>query len=262
MTTEWRSDSRTEFVDYFSDKSRSSETLERVRAVYQTVIRFTKSSQSALDVVDIGCGAGAHSLFWAGLGHRVHGLDVNGQLIALARERMRESNQAVDFRVGSATNIPWAANSMDLCLAPELLEHVPDWRACLDEFARVLRPGGLLLMSTTNALCPRQQEFSLPLYSWYPRPIKRRIERLAATTRPELAGHATYPAVNWFTFYGLRRELSARGFSACFDRFDMIDLAQKSGPATALVRSIRAVATLRWLAHICTPYTMIMARKA
>jgi 2-polyprenyl-3-methyl-5-hydroxy-6-metoxy-1,4-benzoquinol methylase len=55
---------------------------------------------------------------------------------------------------------------MDVCLLPELLEHVADWQSCLNEAARVLRPGGLLYLSTTNVLCPRQQEFNLPLYSF------------------------------------------------------------------------------------------------
>ena len=76
---------------------------------------------------------------------------------------------------------------MDVCLLPELLEHVADWQSCLKEAPRVLRSGGLLYLSTTNVLRPRQEEFNLPLYSWYPGPLKRYCERLAMTTRPALA---------------------------------------------------------------------------
>jgi 2-polyprenyl-3-methyl-5-hydroxy-6-metoxy-1,4-benzoquinol methylase len=101
---------------------------------------------------------------------------------------------------------------MHVCLLPELLEHVVEWMACLKETARILRPGGVLFLSTTNKLCPSQQEFSLPLYSWYPRPLKRHFEKLAVTKRPELENFARYPAVNWFSFYSLRSELSRLGF--------------------------------------------------
>jgi 2-polyprenyl-6-hydroxyphenyl methylase/3-demethylubiquinone-9 3-methyltransferase len=59
----------------------------------------------------------------------------------------------------------WPNRSMDVCLVPELLEHVREWRECLADFARVLRPGGVLVLTTNNKLCPVQQEFNLPLYS-------------------------------------------------------------------------------------------------
>ncbi len=62
-----------------------------------------------------------------------------------------------------------------------------------------MRPGGVLYLTTTSCLCPSQMEFRLPLYSWYPGFLKRRYERLAKTTRPELANFAIYPAVHWFS---------------------------------------------------------------
>ncbi len=95
-------------------------------------------------------------------------------------------------------------------MLPELLEHVEDWQTCLNEAVRALRPGGALYLSTTNALNPVQDEFELPFYSWYPGFLKRHYERLAVTTRPELVNHAKYPAVHWFTFFGLKPYLRAR----------------------------------------------------
>jgi len=110
---------------------------------------------------------------------------------------------------------------MDVYVVPELLEHVVDWEGVLNEAARILRPNGVLFLSTTNALCPVQNEFNLPLYAWYPAFMKRHYERLAVTTRPEVANYAKYPAVNWFTFYSLRSALRARGFNRFLDRLDM-----------------------------------------
>jgi 2-polyprenyl-6-hydroxyphenyl methylase/3-demethylubiquinone-9 3-methyltransferase len=211
-----------------------------------------------LDVADIGCGAGTQSLLWAELDHRVHALDVNEPLLDLARERTKHAERSIDYRLGSATDLPWADQSMDVCLLVELLEHVPLWEPCLDECARVLRPGGILVITTSNKLCPIQQEFNLPLYSWYPGPVKRYCERLAASTRPELANYAKYPAVNWFSFYSLRAELSRRGFDS-LDRFDVMDLPSKAAWIRAVVRCMRMLPPLRWLGHVATPGALVLA---
>jgi len=213
-----------------------------------------------LEVADIGCGAGAQCQLWAELGHSVHGLDINGPLIELARQRAAERRQEIQFEIGSVTNLPWSDASMDVCLSPEPLEHVQDWESCVNEFVRILKPGGILYLSTTNKLCPRQQEFDLPFYSWYPSTLKRRYERLAVTSRPELVNHAKYPAVNWFTFYQLRDWLRERGMESR-DRFDVMDLASKGAAARGLVRLIHALPPLRWCAHLATSYTVVVAVK-
>jgi len=197
---------------------------------------------------------------WAELGHHVHGLDVNEPLVELARERAASAGHVIDFRIGSAVELPWADHSMHVCLLLELLEHVSAWKTCLNECARVIQPGGILFLTTTNRLCPIQQEFTLPFYSWYPSPVKRYCEHLAATTHPELANFATYPAVNWFTFYGLRATLRRYGFY-CLDRFDLAQLSKKGVHARLVVAFVRAFPILRRLAHVATPGTIVAAVK-
>jgi len=85
--------------------------------------------------------------------------------------------------------------------------------------------------------------------------------RLAVTTRGDLVNHAKYPAVHWFSFFGLRRELLARGMSDAWDRFDIMDLDSKSGLSKAVVGAVRAIYPLRVLAHVATPYTVVVAVK-
>ena len=92
----------------------------------------------------------------------------------------------------------------------------------MNESLRILRTGGVVYFSTTNRLCPIQQEFKLPLYGWYPAALKRYCERLAVTTHPHWVQYASFPAVNWFTFYQFREYLRARGVDA-MDRFDVMD---------------------------------------
>jgi 2-polyprenyl-6-hydroxyphenyl methylase/3-demethylubiquinone-9 3-methyltransferase len=128
----------------------------------------------------------------------------------------------------------------------------------LNEAVRVLRPGGLLYLSTTNWLCPRQQEFTLPLYSWYPPALKRWCERKAVTTHPQWANYARYPAVNWFSYYSLSRWLRQRGFST-LDRFDMLARQPGSAPRRGVLAVIRGLPPVRLLGHAATGGTTVWA---
>jgi 2-polyprenyl-6-hydroxyphenyl methylase/3-demethylubiquinone-9 3-methyltransferase len=119
----------------------------------------------------------------------------------------------------------------------------------------------LLYLSTTNVLCPKQQEFNLPMYSWYPGPLKRYCERLAVSTRPGIANYATYPAVNWFSFYGLREYLKPLGFD-CLDRFALIDVSAKGKLAAAIVRLMQQWSLPNFLGHVATSGTYLIAVKS
>lgn len=259
----WDHSSHQDFFDYYARESQSEATLQRFRGTQATVLRVAEQTKmrGPLDVADIGCGAGTQSRLWAERGHRVFALDVNEPLIRLAQVRTAEAGLVITFELGSATALPWADSTMDVCLMPELLEHVADWQSCVNEAARVLRPGGLLYLSTTNMLCPRQEEFNLPLYSWYPRPLKRYCEHLAVTTRPALANYAKYPAVHWFSFYSLRDFLTPLGFH-CLDRFDLINPAGKGRFAQFILTMLRSVPLLRFLGHVATPSTYLIAVKS
>jgi ubiquinone/menaquinone biosynthesis C-methylase UbiE len=249
------------FADYYAEESLSQSTIARFSSTKDAVLRVLRHAglpYRELLVADIGCGAGTQSMLWARDGHHVAGIDINETLIGLARKRAAEAGLEVRFECSSAVKLPWRNGSMDVCLLPELLEHVVEWEACLSEAVRILKRGGLLYLSTTNRLCPVQQEFDLPLYSWYPGWLKRRYERLSVTTRPELVNHAKFPAVTWFDFYSLRRTPQLRGFR-CLDRFDVAALAEHGTPARMILGVVRRVAPLRWLAHVATPYTAVFA---
>jgi ubiquinone/menaquinone biosynthesis C-methylase UbiE len=259
---QWDTGSHEEFFKFYEQRSLTPETQERFRAACQTLLRIYGPLPPGrqLDILDVGCGAGTQALFWARGGHRYRGIDINAPLVELARRRAAELGLDARFDIGSATELPCGDGTVDICLLPELLEHVSDWQGCLNEAIRVLRPGGLIYINTSSKLCPKQQEFNLLLYSWYPRRLKRHFERRALTDRPDLANYAKYPAVNWFSVYELRDYLEPRGFR-CLDRFDLIDAAGKGWVARQLLALVRRLPLLRFLGHVATPYTLLVARK-
>jgi ubiquinone/menaquinone biosynthesis C-methylase UbiE len=247
------------FVDYYAQQSESAATRQRFEGVRRVALGLRESlglATKGLDIVDVGCGAGMQTMMWAADGHRAQGVDISEPLVELARQRAVARGLDACFHVGSAAALDLPDASVDIVLVSELLEHLPQWQPCVDEALRVLRPGGVIYLSTTNRLCPKQQEFTLPLYSWYPAALKRRCERMSVTTHRQWVQYATFPAVHWFSFYQLRDYLDERGFGAK-DRFDVIDTAD-SNLRTAVVGMLRALGPLRFVGHMLTPYTVVV----
>ncbi len=255
--------SEDKFVEYYKKASLQRETLERfqrIQGLVRSCLGPQRYSDETLRVADIGCGAGVQSMLWAEDGHEVFGLDISKGLVEEAQKRATERGIDIKYCIGSAEQLPWESESVDVCLVPELLEHVQHWEQCLDEFGRILRPGGVLFLSTTNRLCPKQQEFELPFYSWYPGPLKRHCERLAVTTKPHWVQHAEYPAIHWFDNYILRREFERRNMRS-LDRFDIYARENSGGVKTSISRLISVLPPLRFLVHVITPYSQVMGVK-
>jgi len=256
--------SKKEFVDYYARESANERTLQRFTGIQNLILQAMrqegKGTEEKYVVADIGCGAGVQSILWARQGHQVLGLDVNAPLLELAKQRAKDEDLDIHFELGSAEDLPWPDNMVDICILPELLEHVVNWEQCLDEAARIVKKGGLLFLSTTNKLCPVQQEFDLPLYSWYPGFLKRRYEKLAVTSRPELVSHATYPAVNWFTNYSLAKELNKRGFRAR-DKFAIKAQYATPGFKERVFGLVDSFKVLRLVANVMTPYSQLCGIK-
>jgi SAM-dependent methyltransferase len=98
--------------------------------------------------VDAACGTGRHSLHLAAGGHRVIGIDSSPEMLAVARTKLAEG----DWRTGDLHDLPVADAEADLVVCALALAHVPDLAPVFAEFARVLRPGGHLVVSDARTL--------------------------------------------------------------------------------------------------------------
>ena len=103
--------------------------------------------------LDAGCGSGTMARYLVIRGASVLGVDAAEEMIAVAREfagRDVTGGQLRFEHVATIVHLPVADQSLDGILCSSVLEYVPDPAACLAEFARVLRPGGLLVVSVAN----------------------------------------------------------------------------------------------------------------
>lgn len=106
-------------------------------------------AQANACAIDIACGTGAYSLALAERGYRVLAFDRDAERITAARRD--HAHAAVDYRVaGLAVLHQLPAASRDLALALEIVEHLADPHELFTGARRVLRPGGILVMSTPN----------------------------------------------------------------------------------------------------------------
>lgn len=111
-------------------------------------------------VLDLGCGAGFGTVKFS---RYFDTYAVEPSLEYAQRARARAPRAAVTH--GSAEHLPYPDDDFAAVLMLDVLEHVADERATIDEVARVLRPGGLLVLSVPNAGLFRWFD-SFNLYMW------------------------------------------------------------------------------------------------
>jgi SAM-dependent methyltransferase len=91
-------------------------------------------------ILDVGCGTGANLLMLSKYGD-AEGVDVSEDALAFCRERGLDK-----VKLGAAEKLPYDAGTFDLVTAFDVVEHLDDDLAGLNEMRRVLRPGGRVLL--------------------------------------------------------------------------------------------------------------------
>ena len=97
-------------------------------------------------VLDAACGTGRHSLWLAKQGHEVIGVDASPAMLAKARAKLPGAR----FEQGDLAALPLPDASVDAALCALALVHVPDLHPALAELARVVRPGGRIVISDVH----------------------------------------------------------------------------------------------------------------
>jgi SAM-dependent methyltransferase len=103
-------------------------------------------------ILDAGCGSCAKSILLARRGFRVVGTDFSCDALALAEKTIREQKLAgrITLRQGDLLNLPFRDAEFPYVICWGVLMHIPDFQRALSELARVLAPGGRMVISEGN----------------------------------------------------------------------------------------------------------------
>ncbi|MGD9507495.1 MAG: class I SAM-dependent methyltransferase [Geminicoccaceae bacterium] len=126
--------------------SRSYDSPLRLFPVEEPAVRPLLAELSPGRVLDAACGTGRHSVWLAAHGHEVVGVDASPDMLARARAKLPDAR----FEEGELTALPLPDGSVDAALCALALVHVPDLRPAMGELARVVRPGGRIVLSDVH----------------------------------------------------------------------------------------------------------------
>ncbi len=101
-------------------------------------------------ILEVGCGTGGLLAAAARLGLEIEATDIALRWLVVARRRLDDLGLSVPLVAASADRLPYADASFDTVVADSLLEHLDDPSSAFREWARVIRPGGRLLVWSPN----------------------------------------------------------------------------------------------------------------
>lgn len=101
---------------------------------------------AGLQVLDVGCGDGDLAVALFRRGANVTGLDADPRMLAAAERRLRDEHASATLVEGDIHALPFADSSFDVVTAVAVLCLVPDAQSAVRAMARVLKPGGRLVL--------------------------------------------------------------------------------------------------------------------
>jgi SAM-dependent methyltransferase len=165
-------------------------------------------------VLDIGSGMGGFLVAAARNGARAAGLEPNGDYCAITRLRAARYGLPPSVVRGFGERLPFASGAFDAVLAQDILEHVRDPMAVLDEIRRVLKPEGVALVTVINRFAWRDPHYHLPALNWLPRPLAEWIVARAGRAKrgARFADNQRLSDMYYDTFTGFVRRAARHGF--------------------------------------------------
>jgi ubiquinone/menaquinone biosynthesis C-methylase UbiE len=188
---------------YESDGIKEAIHQERLRAALAMADGLALPPQSR--VLDAGCGAGYATIALASRGLSVHALDPVEAMVRTTRRRVADSGAQVAAQIGDVHALPFGDHSFALVVALGVLPWLPALDKPLNEMARVLSPGGHLIVTVDclwqlrHALDPLRT----PLVQWLKPGVHQVLE--ACGRPPKVRSHMT-------SLSAMRRALAAQGF--------------------------------------------------
>ncbi|MFH1103771.1 MAG: class I SAM-dependent methyltransferase [Actinomycetota bacterium] len=105
---------------------------------------------TGMRLLDVGCGDGTYAIEAARRGAQVDAVDASAAMIGAARRRAADVGVSINLHVADVKRLPFDADTFDVVVAVTVLCFLPDAAAALKEMARVIRPGGRLVVGELN----------------------------------------------------------------------------------------------------------------
>ena len=207
--------------EYFSQhQSTTSDALKTM----QRIGRLIELEEHA-NVLVIGCGPNPQAIRdLLNVGFNASGVEPVGYHVETAARFLGTTGLVVQ---GTAERLPFGDESQDAVIMESVLEHVDSTQQSLAEAFRVLRPGGVLYITTTNrwrfSPLGNNGEFNVAFYNWLPASVKESYVFRHLHYDPSLANYTPRPAVHWFSFADLCALGRQAGFAAFYSFLDLID---------------------------------------
>lgn len=134
---DWRS------ASFGHDIKKSKDTVKEWK---KFLYRSTQDS-SGRSILDLGTGTGDIAAYFAEAGFSVTGIDISSEMIKQAKEHARQNGHEINFQCGDAENLRFGDNSFDIITMRNLLWTLPSPEKAIDEWKRVLKPEGTVIVS-------------------------------------------------------------------------------------------------------------------
>ncbi|MBA4120536.1 MAG: ArsR family transcriptional regulator [Isosphaera sp.] len=142
VLTDRRTDTRGFFGRFAGEWDQIRDELFGRRMTFQALLPLVPHEWT---IADLGCGTGNAAELLAPVVSRVIAVDQNEAMLDAARKRL-SGHANIDFRRGDLESLPLASAEVDAAVCVLVLHHVPQPEAACREMARVVRPGGVVLI--------------------------------------------------------------------------------------------------------------------
>lgn len=135
------------YVDFETDAFQTCFTYSRKR-LEQFLGRYLPARGDGIRLLDVGCGTGHHLENLRSRGYSVAGVDGSEEML----QHARTNNPGVEIKLADVEQLPFESASFDYLICIEVLRYLPSMTKAVGEMARVLKPGGVCLVTAAPTL--------------------------------------------------------------------------------------------------------------